>query len=83
MQFKKLLCTIAVDGEDILAAARESNRRSLAALEAKDAAAKAKAKLEADRIVELKRVRGERWLPSVAREMQVKISDLTKCSFTT
>ena len=61
-----------MDGKDILAAARHASEKSLARLEAKDAAAKEKAKREEERVAELKRIRGERWLPSMAREMQVK-----------
>lgn len=72
LQFKRQLQAVVVDGVDILAAARDANQKSLARLEAKDAAAKAKAKREEERVAELKRVRGERWLPSIAREMQVK-----------
>lgn len=72
MQFRRQLRSIAVDGKDILAAARDASQRSLARLEAKEATAKEKAKREEARIAELKRIRGERWLPSMAREMQVK-----------
>ncbi|KAJ0097358.1 hypothetical protein Patl1_28515 [Pistacia atlantica] len=71
--FKRQLQAVVVDGVDILAAARDASQKSLARLEAKDAAAKAKAKREEERVAELKRVRGERWLPSVAREMQVSM----------
>ncbi|XP_010559099.1 PREDICTED: uncharacterized protein LOC104827599 [Tarenaya hassleriana] len=73
-EFKKRLKSIAVDGSDILAAAREAARKSSARLEAKAAAAKAKAKTEEERVAGLKRVRGEKWLPSVAREMQLNKS---------
>ncbi|XP_007047530.2 PREDICTED: uncharacterized protein LOC18611289 isoform X3 [Theobroma cacao] len=71
---RRQLRSIAVDGKDILAAARQSSQKSLARLEAKDAAAKEKAKREEERVAELKRIRGERWLPSVAREMQLNRS---------
>ncbi|PPS18931.1 hypothetical protein GOBAR_AA01636 [Gossypium barbadense] len=70
-EFRRQLLSIAVDGKDILAAARYASQRSLARLEAKEATAKEKAKREEARIAELKRIRGERWLPSMAREMQV------------
>lgn len=49
----------------------EAAKKSSARLEAKEARAKAKAKKEEERVAELKKVRGEKWLPSVAREMQV------------
>lgn len=62
-----------MNGIDILAAANESCKKSLARREAKDAAAKAKAKREEERVENLKKIRGERWLPSMAKEMQVKI----------
>ncbi|XP_022739795.1 uncharacterized protein LOC111291928 isoform X2 [Durio zibethinus] len=74
MQFRRQLQSVAVDGQDILAAAMHASQKSLARLEAKDAAAKEKAKREEDRIAELKRIRGERWLPSMAREMQLNRS---------
>ena len=56
-----------------MAAARYTCQKSLARLEAKDAAAKAAANREKERVAELKRIRGERWLPSVAKKMQVKL----------
>lgn len=76
MQFKKRIKSIAVDGWDILTAATEAAKKASARLEAKEAAAKAKAKKEEERIAELKKVRGEKWLPSVAREMkkEMKVS---------
>lgn len=49
-------------------------KKASARLEAKEEAAKAKAKKEEERIAELKKVRGEKWLPSVAKEM--KVNDL-------
>ncbi|TYG46150.1 hypothetical protein ES288_D11G233400v1 [Gossypium darwinii] len=72
-EFRRQLRSIAVDGKDILAAARDASQRSLARLEAKEATAKERAKREEARITELKRIRGERWLPSMARQMQVKM----------
>ena len=72
MQFRRQLQSVAVDGVDIIAAAKDAHNKSLAKLEAKDAAAKAAAKREEERIAELKKVRGERWLPSVARHMRLK-----------
>lgn len=75
LQFRKQLHSVAVDGADIIAAARAEGQKSLAKLEAREAAAKAAAKREEERVAELKRIRGERWLPSIAREMGVN----TRC----
>lgn len=72
-QFRRRIRSIAVDGNDLIAAANDAYKKSLARLEAKDAAAKAKAKREEERIEKLKKIRGERWLPSMAKEMQAKI----------
>lgn len=72
LQFKRRLQSVAVDGESIMAAARNACQKSLARLEAKDAAAKEAAKREEERVAELKKIRGERWLPSLAKEMQKK-----------
>lgn len=71
LQFRKKLKSVALDGVDILAAAKDACQKSLARQEAKEGAAKAKAKKEEERVAELRRIRGERWLPSIAREMQV------------
>ncbi|XP_062155867.1 uncharacterized protein LOC133863789 [Alnus glutinosa] len=75
-KFKRQIQSVAVDAEDIMASARDACQKSLARLEAKDAAAKAAAKREEERVAELKRIRGERWLPSIAREMKRNIHDL-------
>lgn len=72
-QFRRRLVSVAVDGKDIMAAARVAYQKSLDRLEAKDAAAKAAADREEERVAQLKRIRGERWLPSMAREMQLKL----------
>lgn len=71
LQFKRQLRSVVVDGVDVLATARDACQKSLVRQEAKDAAAKEKAKKEEERVAELKRIRGERWLPSIASEMQV------------
>ncbi|KAL3813692.1 hypothetical protein ACJIZ3_014960 [Penstemon smallii] len=68
-KFRKQLQSVAVDGADIITAARTSSQKSLAKLEAREAAAKAAAKKEEERVAELKKIRGERWLPSIAREI--------------
>ncbi|XP_027070893.2 uncharacterized protein [Coffea arabica] len=66
-KFKRQLQSVAVDGMDILAAARDAGQKALAKLEAREAAAKAAAKREEERVTGLKKVRGERWLPSMAK----------------
>ncbi|GFY86635.1 hypothetical protein Acr_05g0002740 [Actinidia rufa] len=71
-KFRLQLQSVAVDGMAIITRANEAHQKSLAKREAKDAAAKTAAKREEERVVELKKVRGERWLPSIAREMRVK-----------
>ncbi|KAI3934616.1 hypothetical protein MKW92_024807 [Papaver armeniacum] len=71
-KFKRQLKSVAVDGVEIMASARDACKKSLARLEAKDAAAKAKAKREEERVAELKKIRGEKWLPSIAKHMRVK-----------
>ncbi|KAM6564163.1 hypothetical protein CsatB_024161 [Cannabis sativa] len=71
-KFKKRLQSVTVDGEDIMAASRKACQKSLARMEAKEAAAKEAAKREEERVAQLKKIRGERWLPSLAREMQMK-----------
>ncbi|XP_075653393.1 uncharacterized protein LOC142623818 [Castanea sativa] len=72
-KFRRQIQSVAVGGEYIMAAARDTCQKSLARLEAKDAAAKAAANREKERVAELKRIRGERWLPSIAKKMQVKL----------
>ncbi|GAB4846892.1 hypothetical protein Ancab_025900 [Ancistrocladus abbreviatus] len=69
-KFRRQLQSVAVDGMHILAAAKDASRKSLARMEAKEAAAKEAARREEERVAELKRIRGERWLPSIAREMR-------------
>ncbi|XP_040377604.1 uncharacterized protein LOC102707941 [Oryza brachyantha] len=69
-KFRHMLKSVTVDGNDILASAKEALERSSARLEAKEAAVKAAAKREEERVRELKKVRGEKWLPSIARQMK-------------
>lgn len=69
-KFKRRLQCVAVDGTDILAAANDACRKSRARQEAKEAAAKEAREREERRIAELKKIRGERWLPSIAKERQ-------------
>lgn len=71
-QFRRRIQSIVVEGKDLIAAANDAHKKSLARLEAKDAAAKAAAKKEEERVEKLKKIRGERWLPSMAKEMKVK-----------
>ncbi|PUZ42327.1 hypothetical protein GQ55_9G574400 [Panicum hallii var. hallii] len=69
-KFRHMLRSVVVDGSDILVSAKKASQRSLARLEAREVAAKAKAKREEERVQELKKVRGEKWLPSIARQMK-------------
>ncbi|KAI3503012.1 hypothetical protein L1887_31446 [Cichorium endivia] len=71
-KFRKQIKSVVVDGDDILVSAKKAREKRLAKLEAIDAAAKAKARKEEERIANLKKIRGERWLPAVAREMRLK-----------
>ncbi|XP_008238186.1 PREDICTED: uncharacterized protein LOC103336843 [Prunus mume] len=71
-KFRRRLESVVVDGKDIMAAARDKCQRSLSRQEAKDEAAKAAAKREEERVAQLKKIRGEKWLPCIAREMQLK-----------
>ncbi|CAN4079778.1 unnamed protein product [Withania somnifera] len=68
-EFKYQIKSIAVDGMDILAASKNACQKSLARLEAREESAKAAARREEERVAALKKIRGERWLPSVARDM--------------
>ncbi|GER53745.1 Sec-independent protein translocase protein TatA [Striga asiatica] len=70
-EFRKQLKSAAVDGANIIAAAKTAREKSLAKLEAREAAAKAAREREEQRVAELKRIRGERWLPSIARQMRL------------
>ncbi|KVI02728.1 uncharacterized protein LOC112512384 [Cynara cardunculus var. scolymus] len=71
-KFRHQLKSVVVEGHDIIVSAKEACQRSLAKIEARAAAAKAKAKKEEERVAELKKIRGERWLPAIAREMRFK-----------
>ncbi|KAI6699369.1 hypothetical protein NL676_013693 [Syzygium grande] len=71
-KFKRQLQSVVIDGLDVMGAAKAASQKSLARLEARDAAAKAAAKREEERVAELKRIRGERWLRSIAKEMQLE-----------
>ena len=75
-----MLRSVAVDGSDILVSAKKASQRSLARLEAREAAAKAKAKREEERVQELKKVRGEKWFPSIARQMKVSFDINMYCN---
>ena len=66
-----MLRSVVVDGNDVLVCAKEASQISLARMEARETAAKAKAKREEERVAELKKVRGEKWLPSIATQMKV------------
>ncbi|KAJ8485427.1 hypothetical protein OPV22_017912 [Ensete ventricosum] len=69
-KFKSQIRSVVLNGNDITATAAEACKRALARSEAKEAAAKAAAKREEERVSELKKARGEKWLPSVAKYMQ-------------
>ncbi|KAL6867315.1 hypothetical protein ACP4OV_015339 [Aristida adscensionis] len=69
-KFRHMVQSVVVDGNDILVSAKKASQRSLTRLEAREAAAKAAAKREEERVQELKKVRGEKWLPSIARQMK-------------
>ncbi|KAF0914227.1 hypothetical protein E2562_027801 [Oryza meyeriana var. granulata] len=69
-KFRHMLKSVTVDGNDILVSAKEASERSLARLKAREAAAKTTAKREEERVRELKKIRGEKWLPSIARQMK-------------
>ncbi|XP_023532576.1 uncharacterized protein LOC111794698 [Cucurbita pepo subsp. pepo] len=71
-KFKQRIQSMAIEGKDIIAAGNRAREKSIARLEAKEAAAKAAAKGEEERVAELKKVRGEKWLPSIAREMKLQ-----------
>jgi hypothetical protein len=66
-----MLRSVVVDGNGILVSSKKASERSLAKLEAREATAKAKTKREEERVQELKKVRGEKWLPSIARQIKV------------
>ncbi|WOL16945.1 hypothetical protein Cni_G25733 [Canna indica] len=76
-KFKSRIQSVVVDGADIMAAATEAHKKSLARYQAKEAAAKAAAKIEEERVSQLKKARGEKWLPSVAKYMQVSLSEIS------
>ncbi|CAI9780794.1 unnamed protein product [Fraxinus pennsylvanica] len=69
-KFRKQVQSVAIDGTDIIAAATAACKKSLSKLEAREADAKAAAKREEERVAKMKSIQGERWLPSMAREMQ-------------
>ncbi|KAL1809995.1 uncharacterized protein LOC108193986 [Daucus carota subsp. sativus] len=71
-KFKHQVESVTVDGMKILTAAKDACQKSLAKMEARDAARKAAVKKEEERVAELKKIRGERWLPSIAKNMQAK-----------
>lgn len=69
-QLRKQFQSVAVDGADVIAAASKERQKALARMEARENAAKTRTKREEERVAELKRIRGERWLPCIAREMR-------------
>ncbi|XP_057849601.1 uncharacterized protein LOC131060394 isoform X2 [Cryptomeria japonica] len=81
-EFKFQLQSVAVDGTMILAEAEKNRRKALARLEAKECAAQIAARKEEERVALLKQQRGEKWLPSIGKEMvgdvQAKPNNLQK-----
>ncbi|KAG9440516.1 hypothetical protein H6P81_020681 [Aristolochia fimbriata] len=71
-KFKRQIRSAAVEGDHVMAAARHACQTSLDRFQAKAMAAKAKSEKEEKRIEELKRVRGEKWLPSIARKKNIE-----------
>lgn len=69
-KFRHMLQSVVVDGNDVLVSAKEASQISLARMEARETAAKTKAKREEERVNQLKKVRGEKWLPSIASKMK-------------
>ncbi|KAF6159761.1 hypothetical protein GIB67_030019 [Kingdonia uniflora] len=69
-KFKRKLKSVVVEGVDVIGAARDACHKALTRFEARDAVAKTASKREEERVAELKKIRGEKWLPSIAREMQ-------------
>uniref|UniRef100_M8C9D1 Uncharacterized protein n=1 Tax=Aegilops tauschii TaxID=37682 RepID=M8C9D1_AEGTA len=70
-KFRHMLQSVVVDGNDVLVSAKEASQISLARMEARETAAKTKAKREEERVNQLKKVRGEKWLPSIASKMKI------------
>ncbi|KAL5713615.1 hypothetical protein ACHQM5_015674 [Ranunculus cassubicifolius] len=68
-KFRRRVESVVVDGTDILVAAKHAVQKSVARYEAKNVAAEAAKKREEERVAELKKVRGEKWLPAIAKEM--------------
>lgn len=71
-KFKRRLQSVVVEGMDVLASAKDACQKSLEKWQNKETAAREAAKREEERVAQLKKIRGEQWLPSIAREMQVK-----------
>ena len=65
--------SVSVDGDSIVASARCALEKALSRSEARDSARKAATLREIERVTQLKKLRGEKWLPSLAREMQVDL----------
>jgi hypothetical protein len=69
-KFRRQIQSVAVEGTDVINSSKNSYEKTLARIEAKNAKAKAAAKIEEERIAQLKKIRGERWLPSIAKDMK-------------
>ena len=64
--------SVVVEGMDILASAKDACQKSRVKWETKESAAREAAMREEERVAQLKKIRGEEWLPSIAREMQAQ-----------
>ncbi|KAF3775514.1 hypothetical protein EJ110_NYTH44477 [Nymphaea thermarum] len=69
-EFKRRIRSVAVDGADVFAAAEVARQSALARFESRLAAEREAAKREEARVAELKRLRGEKWLPSMGKQMR-------------
>jgi len=72
LQFKRRVRSVVVEGTDVLASAKDACQKSVVKWETKEVAAREAAKREEERVKQLKKIRGEQWLPSIAREMQAQ-----------
>ncbi|CAA6657531.1 unnamed protein product [Spirodela intermedia] len=70
-KFKRRVHSASVDGNGIIASASSAHQQALVRSEARDAARRAANLCEEERVAKLKKLRGEKWLPSLAREMKV------------
>ncbi|MQM05388.1 hypothetical protein Taro_038189 [Colocasia esculenta] len=72
VMFRRRIESTSVSGDKIVVSARNASQQALARLEARDAARVSAAKREEERVAKLKKQRGEKWLPSIARDMKCR-----------